>query len=170
MKALFLVAAVAAAVATLAASAETPDKTISPETLLQVPVSPLIPGGAPDARPKIDPLGLADPQTAQRGEVFFNQFNCSGCHAPGGGGGMGPALSNRFFVYGGAPENIYLTIAQGRPHGMPAFGSLLPPQAIWELVAYVRKLSQSQPEGGWGKTIPAPGGAGTGQGVRMGVR
>ncbi|WP_363351584.1 c-type cytochrome [Methylocystis echinoides] len=165
----FFLAAIAAAGATLAA-AETAETTVPAETLLQVPVSPLIPGNAADARPKIDPPGLDDPDAAQRGEVFFNQFNCSGCHAPGGGGGMGPALSNRFFLYGGAPENIYLTIAQGRPHGMPAFSSLLPPQAIWELVAYVRKLSQSQPEGGWGKTIPAPGGAGTGQGVRMGVR
>jgi cytochrome c oxidase cbb3-type subunit 3 len=64
---------------------------------------------------------------------------------------MGPALSNRAFIYGGDPQNIYLTIAQGRPNGMPAWGALLPSGVIWDLVAYVRSISD-EPDNGWGKT------------------
>ena len=60
-----------------------------------------------------------------------------------GGGGMGPALSKRTFTYGSAPANIYLTIVQGRPNGMPAWGSVLPSGIVWDLVAYVRSISNA---------------------------
>jgi cytochrome c oxidase cbb3-type subunit 3 len=84
--------------------------------------------------------------------AYFMAFNCIGCHADNGGGGMGPALSNRFFQYGGEPTNIYLTIVQGRPNGMPAWGGLLPDAVIWDLVAYVEQISK-EPETQWGTTI-----------------
>lgn len=64
---------------------------------------------------------------------------------------MGPALSNRAFIYGSKPENIYLSIAQGRPNGMPAWGTLLPDTVIWDLVAYVRGISKAPTEQ-WGST------------------
>ena len=65
---------------------------------------------------------------------------------------MGPALSNAKFIYGGEPANIYLTILQGRPNGMPAWGGMLPDQTIWDLVAYIQSISK-EPAGEWGKTI-----------------
>lgn len=60
-----------------------------------------------------------------------------------GGGGIGPPLSDKTWIYGGEPGQIYLTILQGRPNGMPAFGRSLTPESIWQLVAYVRTLSRS---------------------------
>ena len=27
-----------------------------------------------------------------QGRKLFSQFNCAGCHSPGGGGGIGPPL------------------------------------------------------------------------------
>ncbi|HET7307430.1 MAG TPA: c-type cytochrome [Gammaproteobacteria bacterium] len=74
------------------------------------------------------------------GKKLFKALNCAGCHGPGGGGGMGPALSDTVWKYGDTPADIYLTIAHGRPGGMPAWGSALPPQAIWALVTYVKTL------------------------------
>jgi cytochrome c oxidase cbb3-type subunit 3 len=85
----------------------------------------------------------------------FNAFNCVGCHMSNGGGGMGPALSNSFFVYGGEPENIYLTIVQGRPNGMPAWGAVLPEDIIWDVVAYVTSISKEPPNKSWGVTVTA---------------
>jgi cytochrome c oxidase cbb3-type subunit 3 len=67
---------------------------------------------------------------------------------------MGPALSDGFFQFGGSPANIYLTILQGRSQGMPAWGSMLPPEVIWDLVAYVKQISQA-PVTQWGTTISA---------------
>jgi cytochrome c2 len=85
-------------------------------------------------------------------------MNCVGCHAPNGGGGMSPALSERQFIYGREPANIYLSIRQGRPNGMPAWGKILPAKSTWDLVAYIRSIS-SAPDTGWGQTVsqPSPG-------------
>lgn len=123
---------------------------VRPNALLHVPITGIFPDGVrPD--PDLGDLPVDSPEAAYAGMAHFNQFNCSGCHAPNGGGGMGPSLSNSTFKYGGDPENIYLTILQGRPLGMPAFGGILPDSVIWELVAYVRSISREQ-TGQWGRT------------------
>jgi cytochrome c oxidase cbb3-type subunit III len=78
------------------------------------------------------------------GEQLFGQMNCSGCHF-NGGGGMGPALMSGNWRYGGQMDQIYESIAQGRPNGMPSWQYVLPPQQIWELAAYVKSLSAPAP-------------------------
>jgi len=111
--------------------------------LLRVPVTGIYPGGVPAGLNADMPNPLAsDPDAVQRGMKDFDAFNCSGCHMANAGGGMGPALSNDLWIYRDSPANIYLTIAQGRAAGMPAFGAMLPDRTIWELVAYVQSISQ----------------------------
>jgi cytochrome c oxidase cbb3-type subunit 3 len=80
------------------------------------------------------------------GQLLFEQMNCSGCHA-NGGGGMGPALMDDEWSYGSKPDQIYASIAEGRPNGMPSWKNRLNSQQIWELVAYVRSLSGLTPKG-----------------------
>jgi cytochrome c oxidase cbb3-type subunit 3 len=75
-----------------------------------------------------------------QGKTLYNQFNCSGCHFQGGGG-IGPPLMDSQWIYGSRSENIFETIAQGRPNGMPAFGRKINADQIWQLVAYVRSMS-----------------------------
>ena len=70
-----------------------------PGVFMQVPVSHLFPGAQPDP-PQIKNPVQGDPNAEQRGMTYFVNFNCVGCHAPNGGGGMGPALSNNVFIYG----------------------------------------------------------------------
>ena len=74
-----------------------------------------------------------------QGKRLFTWMNCVGCHAHGGGG-MGPPLMDDEWIYGGEPENIFSTIVQGRPNGMPAFRGKLTNDQVWQLVAYVRAL------------------------------
>ena len=74
------------------------------------------------------------------GKRLFSAYNCVGCHA-NGGGGMGPPLMDDQWIYGSDPQNIFATIVQGRPNGMPSFGGRIPDQQVWQLVAYVRSLS-----------------------------
>jgi cytochrome c oxidase cbb3-type subunit 3 len=119
--------------------------------LLQVPLSPLFPGGVAFPAPIKNPAA-SDPAAVERGMQDFESMNCIGCHAPNGGGGMGPALSEGSFIYGAEPANIYLSIYQGRPSGMPAWGEMLPADAIWDLVAYIKSIG-SAPDTGWGQTI-----------------
>jgi cytochrome c oxidase cbb3-type subunit III len=74
------------------------------------------------------------------GEKLFNQYNCSGCHAHGGGG-IGPPLMDQAWIYGSESQNVFMTIVEGRPNGMPAFRGKIPDQQVWEIVAYVHSLS-----------------------------
>jgi cytochrome c oxidase cbb3-type subunit 3 len=106
--------------------------------LLEIPVSDNPIGNRPP--PTIRNPYAGNANAIVQGEKLFNEMNCSGCHAPLGGGGMGPALSDQDWIYGGEPASIYLSIVQGRPNGMPSWGRSLPPESIWNLVAYIETL------------------------------
>ena len=84
------------------------------------------------------------------GKRLYSWFNCSGCHA-NGGGGMGPALIDDKWIYGSAIESIHATIRDGRPNGMPSFGDKVPDDQIWELAAYVAL------DGGLASSAASPG-------------
>lgn len=83
------------------------------------------------------------------GMRLYTWFNCSGCHAAGGGGGIGPPLRDDEWIYGSGPDNIYSTIVQGRPDGMPAFRDRIDPADVWKLVAYVRAVGRLTPKDTW---------------------
>lgn len=80
-----------------------------------------------------------------QGGQLYKQFNCNGCHAAGGGG-IGPALMDEQWRYGGRIDQIHASIVQGRPNGMPSFLGKIPDDQIWEIAAYVRTLSGNAPK------------------------
>ena len=75
------------------------------------------------------------------GKRLFTWFNCVGCHAHGGGG-MGPPLMDDQWIYGSEPDQIFATIVEGRPNGMPSFRGKIPDYQVWQLAGYVRSLSR----------------------------
>lgn len=75
-----------------------------------------------------------------QGQQLYKWFNCTGCHA-NGGGSIGPALMDAQWRYGGSIEQIHASIVQGRPNGMPSFGGKIPDDQIWQIAAYVRTMS-----------------------------
>ena len=102
---------------------------------LQIP--PLVPGpGQPSPRPATPSTIGAYQDNAYavaQGQQLFSAYNCAGCHFHGGGG-MGPPLMEQTFIYGNEPQQIYATIAEGRPNGMPAFGARIPSGQIWTVI------------------------------------
>lgn len=113
-------------------------------TTLQGPLGPL-PGGAeraPVHNPyRDDAAALAD------GRRYFVAMNCAGCHGGHAGGGMGPSLRDAVWIYGGGDGDIFDSIAEGRAHGMPAWGAMLPADLIWRITAYVTSLrTASEPD------------------------
>ena len=80
-----------------------------------------------------------------QGKQLFTWFNCVGCHAHGGGG-IGPPLMDEKWIYGSRIENIYASIVEGRPNGMPSFRNKIPEQQVWQISAYVRSLSGLAPK------------------------
>jgi cytochrome c oxidase cbb3-type subunit 3 len=75
-----------------------------------------------------------------QGQFLYTQMNCVGCHSHGGGG-MGPALIDDEWRYGGRIDQIAASIAEGRPNGMPSWRAKLTEDQIWQLAAYVRSMS-----------------------------
>jgi cytochrome c oxidase cbb3-type subunit 3 len=78
------------------------------------------------------------------GKRLYEWFNCVGCHAHGGGG-IGPPLMDDQWIYGSEPDQIFATIVEGRPNGMPSFRGKIPDYQVWQLAAYVRSLSGQVP-------------------------
>lgn len=91
---------------------------------------------------RVDDDSLDDEALVSEGQQLYQQFNCAGCHASGGGA-IGPALSDAEWIYGSTPANVYWTIVEGRPQGMPAFGGRIAEGQLWKIVTYVRSLSSS---------------------------
>jgi cytochrome c oxidase cbb3-type subunit III len=107
-----------------------------------VTVSGLYPGPTPAPTPT-DPRAVEYDGNAAHianGARYYRWFNCNGCHF-NGGGGIGPPLMDEDWRYGGSIEQIYASIVQGRPNGMPAFRDKIPEQQVWEIAAFVRSLS-----------------------------
>ena len=99
----------------------------------------LVPGGAVPADSAPGPYE-ENAYAVSQGKTLYKQYNCSGCHFQGGGG-IGPPLMDADWIYGSRPENIYETIAEGRPNGMPSYGRKIVPNQIWQIAAYVRSMS-----------------------------
>jgi cytochrome c oxidase cbb3-type subunit 3 len=109
--------------------------------LNSVQVSGINPGAHPlQPTPPSSDLYQESAYAVSEGQRLFEQYNCVGCHAHGGGG-MGPPLMDNRWIYGSEPANIFATIMQGRPNGMPSFRNLIPEYQAWEIAAYVRSLS-----------------------------
>ncbi len=81
-----------------------------------------------------------NPKAAEEGAALFTSMNCDGCHGGGAVGAVGPNLTDGRWRYGGADADIFRSIAEGRPKGMPSFGGALQPAMIWRLVAYIKSL------------------------------
>jgi cytochrome c oxidase cbb3-type subunit 3 len=107
-------------------------------------------GAPPDAA-----VALGDPYQGNaydlnQGKQLYTWFNCKGCHADGGGA-TGPAFLNGWWRYGPDTTSIFISIRDGRARGMPAFGSRLTTEQLWELTGYVRTI------GAYSAKTAAPG-------------
>ena len=81
---------------------------------------------------------------AATGAKLYVAYNCIDCHGADGSGAMGPSLADGRWHFGGSAAEVYESIYQGRPDGMPAWGSLLSSDQIWTLVTYVRSLEKGK--------------------------
>jgi cytochrome c oxidase cbb3-type subunit 3 len=97
-------------------------------------------GVAPPAGVVLQNPFQRDSASVAEGEKTFSAMNCDGCHGGGGVGWVGPSLSDGRWRYGGTDGDIFQSIYDGQPRGMPAYGGLLQPGAIWKLVIYLRSL------------------------------
>ncbi len=76
--------------------------------------------------------------------------NCSTCHGSDARGARGfPNLTDADWLWGGAADTVYQTIAQGRIGAMPGWSQALGEQGVNEVAAYVVSLSGAQAPTDW---------------------
>jgi len=109
---------------------------------VRIPVGP-IPGPKEAENLPLNPY-TGDSVALVEGRRLFNWYNCSGCHGGHAGGGMGPSLRDPVWIYGDSDAHIFASIAEGRGKGMPAWGTRIPEEQIWKLVAYIKSLRTPQ--------------------------
>jgi cytochrome c oxidase cbb3-type subunit 3 len=85
----------------------------------------------------------ADPAVMAIGQKLFLN-NCSQCHSSDARGGKGyPSLADTHWIWGGEPETIKETIANGRKAVMPPWGAVLGDEGVKDMAHYVLSLNGS---------------------------
>lgn len=89
---------------------------------------------------------LTEATDLQAGKEIF-QANCVLCHAPDGGGGIGPNLTDNHWILGGGIKNVFKTITNGgRPSkGMEPWKSKLSAKQRQQVASYVVSLHGTEP-------------------------
>lgn len=65
--------------------------------------------------------------------------NCVACHMPDGGGGIGPNLTDEYWILGGGVKNVFHTISEGGRDGkgMIAWKQTLKPAEIAQVASFI---------------------------------
>lgn len=93
---------------------------------------------------------LATNETAMATAKNLFAANCSTCHGSDARGAKGfPNLTDADWLWGGAPDTIYATIASGRHGVMPALGTALGEKGVNEVASYVVSLSGGKAPEDW---------------------
>jgi len=76
-----------------------------------------------------------DKAAAEEGEELYEQ-NCAACHGEDLEGVVGPPLTGEL-TYGASDKELFTSVNDGRPNGMPGFGQQLGADRVWKVVAYI---------------------------------
>jgi cytochrome c oxidase cbb3-type subunit 3 len=88
---------------------------------------------------------LSDSEALEEGAETYTKY-CQACHAAGGAGMIGPNLADDSFIHGGSIDSVYTVVNGGvLAKGMPAWGTMLKPDELAEVVAYVKSLQGTSP-------------------------
>jgi cytochrome c(L) len=97
------------------------------------------------AEKKLNPF-TGNQAAIKEGRTLYLQYNCSGCHGVGGGGGMAVPLIDDTWRFGSSDETLFKLIKGEIPQStMPKTWSSLEPDQVWKILAYVRTLYTGDP-------------------------
>ncbi len=80
-------------------------------------------------------------EAIEEGKKIYQQ-KCAACHGPDGTGSIGPNLVDEEWKYGGSDREVMISIKNGRPGGMPAWGNTMSEDDIWKVIAFIRSLKR----------------------------
>ena len=97
-------------------------------------------GNQPPAKPEITCPYTGDAAAIAEGRKLFDR-NCAECHGDGTGG-SGPDLTDNEWMCDGSDAQIFATVSNGRPGGLPSWSSALKDDEIWKIIAFIRSLKK----------------------------
>lgn len=88
---------------------------------------------------------MSDAAGVSAGKELFAK-TCVACHMANGEGGVGPNLTDDYWIHGGSINDIFKTIKYGYPDkGMQAWSSTYSPVQIQQLSSYIKTLKGTNP-------------------------
>lgn len=89
---------------------------------------------------------LTEASDIQAGKAIF-ESTCVACHMIDGGGGIGPNLTDNYWILGGDIKHIFKTVSEGgrSGKGMIAWKAQLKPAQIAQVASYVLTLQGTTP-------------------------
>ena len=89
---------------------------------------------------------LTDTADLNAGKAVF-ESTCVACHMADGGGGIGPNLTDKYWILGGDISHVFKTISEGgrSGKGMIAWKTQLKPTQIAQVASYVLSLQGTTP-------------------------
>jgi cytochrome c oxidase cbb3-type subunit 3 len=88
---------------------------------------------------------MSDAAGIAAGAVSFTK-TCVACHGAKGEGGVGPNLTDDYWLHGGSVSDVFKTIKYGYPDkGMQSWQSTFSPVQMQELASYVKSLKGTNP-------------------------
>ena len=89
--------------------------------------------------------GFYDKDPVAAGKKYFGTF-CVSCHGTYGEGGIGPNLTDNYWIHGPEETNITMTIMNGvAAKGMPTWGPILGERKVKMIATYVMTLWATPP-------------------------
>lgn len=82
-----------------------------------------------------------DSQAIAEGKKIYMK-RCKSCHGEDGKGKIGPSLVDSFWKYGNSDRDIFISIYDGRPKGMPKWGNKISVDDTWKVAAYIHSIAQ----------------------------
>ncbi|MBS1642502.1 MAG: c-type cytochrome [Bacteroidetes bacterium] len=81
------------------------------------------------------------------GKVLY-QTNCFACHGKEGQGGVGPNLTDDYWLHGGSIHDVFKSIKYGwKDKGMQSWESIFSPVQIQQISSYIKSLRGTKPAG-----------------------
>ncbi len=89
---------------------------------------------------------LTDASDLNAGKAIF-ETNCVVCHMADGGGGIGPNLTDQYWILGGGIKNVFKTISEGGRDGkgMIAWKQTLKPVEMAQVASYLLTFQGTTP-------------------------
>ncbi len=92
-------------------------------------------------------VAMLDADGIAAGAALFKS-NCVACHGAAGQGGVGPNLTDEFWLHNGGIKDVFKSIKYGwKEKGMQAWESTFSPVQIAQLASYIKSLKGTNPTG-----------------------